>query len=346
MYGKCLVRITLHNQFYRNKICSAVVFSRLGGSDVLGGYNRGFVTSAPRHCKGENVKEDPDVKKLLREINKDFEVINKHEKVPLDKDKNDNDENAENGSRGKKISELLSELYGEEGENKDKFSSVGGYKEYVDSDSAVIYDVDEEREIMEKAYAEGKPLETYKKVKSSPALKYKHLADKRGDRGVFEVPELLKLLKAEKILDLAVMTIPASMNYADFMVVGTARSTRHLRTVTALVVSVFKQKRLETDPIPRREGERDTNTGWTALDMGNIVMHLLVQEQREYYDLEMLWTVGAEFDDNTRLTRQQTEAGHNFQKIGTLEELMATDVDKEELFKEQMEVQSVRDLSH
>jgi len=333
MYGKCFIRIALTKPFYRNM--AALVFNGIEvPSSTLVGYTRGFVTSASSWCKDEDIKDDPDVKKLLREISKDFEANKKHVKNSIETDETNKNENTEKVVSGKNISELLSELYGEEGEHQDKFSSVGGYKEYVDSDSGVIYDVDEEREIMRKAYAEGKPLDTDKKVKTSPALKYKHLADKRGERGVFDVPELVKLLKAEKIRDLAVMRIPASMNYADYMLVGTARSTRHLRTVTSLVVSVFKKKRLETDPIPRKEGERDTNTGWTALDMGNIVMHLLVQEQREYYDLEMLWTVGPEFDDNTR---QLAEAGQNIQKIGTLEELMATDVDEEELFKEQMD---------
>ena len=99
-----------------------------------------------------------------------------------------------------------------------------------------------------------------------------------------------------------------------------------------MIVSLYKQKRLPTDPIPKREGELDTNTGWTALDMGNIVLHLLVQEQREYYDLEMLWTVGPDFDDNTRKMAVAEK------KIETLEDLMATELDMEDLFGEKVEV--------
>merc|ERR1719228_1834058 len=157
------------------------------------------------------------------------------------------------------------------GKQQEKISSIGGYKEYVDSDSGVIYDIDEERDIMRKAYLEGKPLQTDKKSKPSQAEKYKHLAHKRGERGVFEVGELVEVLQAERILDLAVISIPASRQYADYMVVGTARSTRHLRTVSSLLVSLYKSKRLPSDMIPKREGELDTNTGWTAMDIGNIV---------------------------------------------------------------------------
>ena len=99
----------------------------------------------------------------------------------------------------------------------------------MDSDSTVIYDIDEEREIMRKAYLEGKPMHLDKKAKPSQAEKYRHLANKRGERGVFDIEELVEVLKDEKILDVAVITIPASRQYADFMVVGTARNTRHLR---------------------------------------------------------------------------------------------------------------------
>jgi len=42
---------------------------------------------------------------------------------------------------------------------------------------------------------------------------------------------------------------------------------------------------------------KDGRHGWIALDLGNIILHLFLQTQRDYYDLEMLWTVGPLFDD-------------------------------------------------
>lgn len=283
-------------------------------------------TSPVLALKDDDIKNDPEVKNLLNEINQDFKVAIKEDKSS-DVVESSNESPKDNVSSGKNISQLLSELYGEaEGEKQEKISSIGGYKEYVDSDSGVIYDIDEERDIMRKAYLEGKPLQTDKKSKPSQAEKYKHLAHKRGERGVFEVGELVEVLQNERILDVAVISIPASRQYADYMVIGTARSTRHLRTVSSLLVSLYKSKRLPSDMIPKREGELDTNTGWTAMDMGNIVLHLLTQEKREYYDLEMLWSVGPDFDDNTRNLMAAEE------KLETLEDLMATDVDLEELF--------------
>lgn len=121
---------------------------------------------------------------------------------------------------------------------------LGGYVEYVDKDSDIIYDIDEEREMLRKAYLEGKELTMGKRKKTSPAEKYKYLGTKRGERGVFELEEIVELLASERVADLAVIRIPAERKYADYMVVGTASSSRHNTTVSNLIVSVYKRKML------------------------------------------------------------------------------------------------------
>ena len=266
----------------------------------------------------DQFKNDPDIKQIVKDIHSDFD----------DKPSNNEDEMKKDDSSSKKsVSELLSELYGEDNvkqdSTKDKFSSVGGYVEYVDADSDVIYDIDEEREILRKAYLEGKTIDIGKRKKTSPAEKYSYMSKTRGERGVFELEEIVELLNNEKIVDLAVIKIPAERKYADHMVIGTANSDRHLRTVSSLIVSVFKRKMWLSDPVPRVEGAQDKQCGWNALDLGNIVVHLLTQEQREYYDLETLWSVGAEYDDNSRQYDNISSTGH----LSTLEELMKTDFD-------------------
>jgi ribosomal silencing factor RsfS len=52
----------------------------------------------------------------------------------------------------------------------------------------------------------------------------------------------------------------------------------------------------KTDVIPAIIA-KNGNQGWIALDLGNIILHLFLQNQRDHYDLEMLWTVGPVFDD-------------------------------------------------
>ena len=144
--------------------------------------------------------------------------------------------------------------------------------------------------------------------------------------------DILELLEGEKISDVAVIKICPERQYADYMVIGTATSDRHLRTVSSLIVSVYKRRMWEWDPVPRVEGSQDKTAGWYAMDLANIVLHLLTQEQREYYDLETLWTVGPDFDDATR----QLETSGDVAKLSTLEELMRTELDMGDLYEDKI----------
>jgi hypothetical protein len=47
--------------------------------------------------------------------------------------------------------------------------------------------------------------------------------------------------------------------------------------------------------LPVIEGKN--NKDWIALDMGNIALHIFSSQTRKIYDLETLWTCGANFDD-------------------------------------------------
>jgi len=70
-----------------------------------------------------------------------------------------------------------------------------------------------------------------------------------------------------------------------------------MRALATFIRKRFKMKhRKPTDRIPRIEGTKDSED-WLALDLGNIVLHVLDKTMRESIDLETLWTVGAQFDD-------------------------------------------------
>ena len=53
------------------------------------------------------------------------------------------------------------------------------------------------------------------------------------------------------------------------------------------------------------------------MDMGNIALHLLDQDQREHYDLEALWSLGPEFDEQTR---RQTDQDSSFSEANYVQD--------------------------
>ena len=67
---------------------------------------------------------------------------------------------------------------------------------------------------------------------------------------------------------------------------ASASSDRLLGSVVEEIV-----QRAKTDlrrALRRREGTRDT--GWMLLDFGDVVVHVITEETRSYYDLERLWS--------------------------------------------------------
>ena len=73
--------------------------------------------------------------------------------------------------------------------------------------------------------------------------------------------DLVEVLRGERCEDVVVMSVNASLNYVDHMVVATCKSRRHLRASAGLVRKVYKLRRqnlLDTDrlreSVPRIEG--------------------------------------------------------------------------------------------
>lgn len=83
----------------------------------------------------------------------------------------------------------------------------------------------------------------------------------------------------------ALLALGEDSSIADFFVVVTASSEPQLR---ALASHIERQVR-EKYQLRALSDESDNAGGWTLLDFGNVIVHLMSQEMREKYDLETLW---------------------------------------------------------
>ena len=86
----------------------------------------------------------------------------------------------------------------------------------------------------------------------------------------------------------------------DYFVICTAGSTTQLRTLSDEVEKVLK----ENGEIPlRREGHR--SSGWVLIDFSCVVVHLFLQEERDFYTLERLWGDAEDIDINNIVVRKK-----------------------------------------
>jgi len=87
--------------------------------------------------------------------------------------------------------------------------------------------------------------------------------------------------KAENILFLNVKNISS---FTDEIIIATANSNRHATSVSEKLVSHLKKNNINIIGI---EGEEDS--GWMLVDCGDVVINIMKQDQRDFYDLEGLW---------------------------------------------------------
>jgi ribosome-associated protein len=71
----------------------------------------------------------------------------------------------------------------------------------------------------------------------------------------------------------------------DYFVIASGTSDRQVRTIADEVERVLAERGSKAI---RREGRADGR--WVLLDFVDLVVHVFVTEEREYYELERLWS--------------------------------------------------------
>ena len=81
-------------------------------------------------------------------------------------------------------------------------------------------------------------------------------------------------------------------NICDYMIVVTGRSNRHLKS---LAEDVSKKVRDAGGTVRGMEGQNQSE--WVLLDLGDVIVHAMLEATRETYDLEALWSITADREE-------------------------------------------------
>ena len=106
----------------------------------------------------------------------------------------------------------------------------------------------------------------------------------------------MDILKRDNGADIFVCKVPNELKYVDHIVVVSGNSYRHMLAMITFVRRVYKMRRKKTSKIlPKIEGEKSRD--WMAIDLGNIALHVFSKKARKIYDLESLWSIGSQYDN-------------------------------------------------
>ena len=89
-----------------------------------------------------------------------------------------------------------------------------------------------------------------------------------------------------KALDIKVLDVREIASFTDLMIIASGTSTRQVKALSDKVVEKCKQVGVRPLGV---EGERDAE--WILVDLGDIVVHIMKPETRDFYNLEKLWSV-------------------------------------------------------
>ena len=76
---------------------------------------------------------------------------------------------------------------------------------------------------------------------------------------------------------------------ADYMVIASGRSNRHVNAVTDRLLRDLKKEGHKNIKV---EGKQTAD--WVLVDAGNIIIHIFKPEVREFYNLEKMWSTNHE----------------------------------------------------
>lgn len=87
-----------------------------------------------------------------------------------------------------------------------------------------------------------------------------------------------------KGVDIKVLDVRGKSSFTDILVIAAGNSTRQVKALADHVVEKVK----EAGMLPLgTEGEKESN--WVLVDLGDVVVHVMLPETRDFYNLEKLW---------------------------------------------------------
>jgi ribosome-associated protein len=99
---------------------------------------------------------------------------------------------------------------------------------------------------------------------------------------------VLDALDDMKALEVKVLDVRGLTDIADYMVIASGTSDRHVRSVAKRVVEKTKEAGFRPHGI---EGQQDGD--WVLIDLHEYIVHVMLPRVREFYGLEKLWDMTA-----------------------------------------------------
>lgn len=88
--------------------------------------------------------------------------------------------------------------------------------------------------------------------------------------------------------EIVLLDTRAVSTFADYFVICTGESERQIKAILDEVEQTLKK-----EGVLPSHAEGTVDSGWLLLDYGEVIVHIFGKEEREYYQLDELWSAAS-----------------------------------------------------
>ena len=96
---------------------------------------------------------------------------------------------------------------------------------------------------------------------------------------------IVKTLDINKAQDIISIDLKDKSSMADYMIIASGTSSRHIQSLSEQVLDMFKDKGVKNSKIEGKESSE-----WKLVDGIDIIVHIFHPEKRKFYELEKMWS--------------------------------------------------------
>ena len=97
--------------------------------------------------------------------------------------------------------------------------------------------------------------------------------------------EIINILDSNKALDIVTINLEGKSSMADYMIVASGTSPRHIQALSEQVFENFKRNGIKNCKIEGKE-----SSDWKLVDGIDLIVHIFNPEKRKFYELEKIWS--------------------------------------------------------
>ena len=97
--------------------------------------------------------------------------------------------------------------------------------------------------------------------------------------------EIENILNDNKAIEVKSISLKDETSIADFMIIASGNSSRHIQALSEILVNKLKEKGINNC---RLEGQHSND--WKLIDAIDVIVHIFHPEKRKFYDFERMWS--------------------------------------------------------